>query len=447
MASIAPTPPMGWNSWDCYGTTVTEAEVLANAEFMAERLLPHGWDTVVVDIAWYDPTARAHGYNADAPLTLDDHGRQLPAPNRFPSAADGQGFAPLAARVHALGLKFGVHLLRGIPRLAVQRGLPVLGTSWTARDAADLDSACAWNPDNHGLDHDHPAAQAYVDSQVAQLASWGVDLLKVDDMLAPYHPREIEALARAIRRSGRDIVLSLSPGTGLSTAHAPHLAAHAQMWRVSDDLWDRWPDVHAQFTRMARWAPHQRPGAWADADMLPLGRIGIRAERGEDRQSRLTADEQRTLLTLWVMSRSPLMMGGDLPTSDPAVIELLATPAVGHVLRCSTGNGELLREPLGDGADAGEVIVWGARSPADDTRYTAVFWTGDRARTCRVPLSSVLGHQAAASAWTARDLWDDDADRLGVAAHGDLLLDVPPHGVRWLALTPSGPPPPPPALR
>ncbi|HEY8716988.1 alpha-galactosidase, partial [Pengzhenrongella sp.] len=336
---------MGWNSWDCYGTTVTQDEVLANARFMAGHLLAHGWDTVVVDIAWYDPTARSHGYNAGARLSLDAHGRTLPAENRFQSAAGGRGFAPLAAAVHDLGLRFGVHVMRGIPRLAVERNLPVLGTAWTARDAADTSSTCTWNPDNYGLDHDHPAAQGYLDAQVAQLAAWGVDFVKVDDMLAPYHPRAIEAWATAIERSGREIALSLSPGTHLSTANLEHLRAHAQMWRISDDLWDRWEDVHAQFARLARWAPFQQPGGWADADMLPLGRIGIRAERGEDRDSRLTPDEQCTLLTLWVMGRSPLMMGGDLPTSDDATIARLANPALARVLRTGVDGREVVREP------------------------------------------------------------------------------------------------------
>jgi hypothetical protein len=139
---------MGWNSWDCYGTTVTEDEVLANAEFMAEHLLPHGWDTVVVDIAWSDPTARAHGYNEGAPLVVDDHGRPQPAPNRFPSTADGAGFGPLAERVHGLGLRFGVHVMRGIPRVATEQDLPILGTDATARDVADPGNRCEWNPDN-----------------------------------------------------------------------------------------------------------------------------------------------------------------------------------------------------------------------------------------------------------------------------------------------------------
>ncbi|GIG38888.1 glycoside hydrolase family 27 protein [Cellulomonas phragmiteti] len=439
--TVAPTPPMGWNSWDCYGTTVTEDEVLANARFMAEHLLPHGWDTVVVDIDWSDPAARPHGYTPDADLVLDEHGYPQPAPGRFPSAADGRGFADLAAQVHALGLRFGVHVLRGVPRRAVAARLPVrgapAGAAATTADIADTASTCSWNGHMYGLDHTHPAAQTWLDGLVAQLASWGVDLVKVDDVLAPFHADTVVAWSRAIERSGRDIVLSLSPGTGLSTAHLPLLRAHAHMWRVCDDLWDRWEDVHANFARLARWAPFQQPGGWADGDMLPLGRIGIRAERGEDRSSRLTPDEQRTLLTLWVMARSPLMMGGDLPTSDPATIALLTTPAVGHVLRTATDGRELLREP----ADDGEVVVWSARCGTGPTHYAAVFWTGAASRVQRLPLSAVLGDDPPADRWTVRDLWTGDLLPDPVRDPGSpdtvLTLEVPSHGVRWVALDPA----------
>ncbi|SFJ77986.1 glycoside hydrolase family 27 protein [Cellulomonas sp. KH9] len=437
----ARTPPMGWNSWDCYGTTVTEAEVLANARFMAEHLAPSGWDTVVVDIDWSDPDARPHGYVEDARLVLDAHGYPQPAPGRFPSAADGTGFTALAAQVHALGLRFGVHVLRGVPRRAVAAALPVPGDGgWTTADVADPTSTCPWNGHMVGLDHTHPGAQDWLDGLVAQLASWGVDLVKVDDMLAPFHADAVAAWGTAIARSGRDIVLSLSPGTRLSTEHLPVLREHAQMWRVCDDLWDRWEDVHANFARLARWAPHQRPGGWADADMLPLGRIGIRAERGEDRSSRLTPDEQRTLLTLWVMARSPLMMGGDLPTSDPATIALLTTPAVGHVLRTGTDGRELLREPAGDEHDSGEVVVWAARAgDGSGSVYVAVFWTGAHPRTERLPLTAVLGDaDAGRGPWAVRDLWSgaDLPDPVVTTPEplGVIDLDVPPHGVRWVEL-------------
>lgn len=422
---------MGWNSWDSYGTTVTEEEVLANAAFMREHMLAHGWDTVVVDIQWYEPTARAHGYNPDAPLTLDSHGRQLPAPNRFPSAADGAGFAPLADRVHRLGLRFGLHIMRGIPRRAVAARLPVAGTAWTADEIADTGSVCPWNPDNYGLNHDHPGAQAYYDSQVAQFARWGVDFIKADDMLFPYHEREISAYARAIARSGRRIELSLSPGTDVSLAHLDHLRDTATMWRVCDDLWDRWEDVQAQFARMARWAPWQSTvstcgsaaGGWADADMLPLGRIGIRAERGDDRLSALTRPEQISLLTLWLMSRSPLMMGGDLPTSPPETIELLTNDEVLGVLWHSRDNREVLREK--------DLVLWTARDTDGRTRYAAVFSLADSPAHVTVELGSI----GARPDDHIRELWT----HTDIPHDGHCLrADLPAHGAALYRLTPPG---------
>jgi alpha-galactosidase len=414
------TPPMGWNSWDCYGTTVTESEVLANAEFMAARLLRHGWNTVVVDIQWYEPTARAGGYNDHAPLELDGYGRPVPVTARFPSAAGGLGFGPLAARVHDLGLHFGVHIMRGIPRLAVERNLPVLGADAGAGEVADRDAVCDWNTDNFGLDHDHPAAQAYYDSLLALFAEWGVDFVKADDMIGPYHDREIEAFSSALRRSGRDMVLSLSPGRALSLEHAAHLRQHADMWRISDDLWDRWADLYHQFERTARWASHAAPGAWPDADMLPLGRVGIRAERGPDRTTRLTTDEQRTMVTLWCMARSPLMYGGDLPTSDPRTIDLLTQDDVLAVLMHSTGNRQVLRE--------GDLVVWTADPTDRDGRYVALFNTGDAPLAVDLPLSSA----GVPAGRRAVDLWTGAVGEIPGRA---LTPTLPPHGSTLLRVT------------
>lgn len=365
-------PPMGWNSWDSFGTTVTEAEVLENARFLAEHLLPHGWDTVVIDIDWSDPSARSHGYNEDAPLTMDEHGRLLPDPGRFPSAAGRAGFGPLAEQIHALGLRLGIHVMRGIPRRAVAANSPVLGSELRASDIAEATNSCEWNPHMVGIDHSVPGAHAYYDSVLALYAGWGADFLKVDDMLWPYQAAEIEAFSAAIEGCGRPMQLSLSPGRDLSLTRLPHLREHATMWRICDDLWDRWEDVEANFARFARWAPHSGPGGWADGDMLPLGRIGIRAERGEPRDDLLTPEERRTLMTLWVIARSPLMVGGDLPSSDPATIALLQNPDVLAVHAGSSGNREVFRE--------GPLVLWtadGADGEPGRTRYVAAFNLGD----------------------------------------------------------------------
>ncbi|MBD3940574.1 glycoside hydrolase family 27 protein [Microbacterium sp. NEAU-LLC] len=362
---------MGWNSWDCYGTTVTEDEVIANAEFMAEHLLAHGWDTIVIDADWADPQPRSHGYNEAARLTIDAHGRLHPDPVRFPSSAGGAGFGPLAARLHGLGLKLGVHVMRGIPRVAVAADTPVLGTDSTASQITDPTNVCEWNPHYVGLDHTNPAAQAYYDSCVAQFAEWGLDFVKADDMLWPYQVPDIEAYALAVERADREIALSLSPGRDLSAAHLDHLRANATMWRVCDDVWDRWDDIEPNFARLARWAPFAVPDGWPDADMLPLGRIGIRAERGEPREGALTLAERRTLVTLWVMARSPLMIGGDLPTSAAETIALFTNDDVLRVLNESHGNRELLRER--------GLVVWAAPGP-DGERWVAVFNLDDEAR-------------------------------------------------------------------
>ena len=364
----AATPPMGWNSWDCFATTVTEEQAKAQAAYMAEHLKAHGWQYIVVDIQWYEPGAKSHAYRADAKLTLDDHGRLLPAPNRFPSAAGGRGFKPLADHIHSLGLKFGIHLMRGIPRQAVELNLPILGTEYRAQDIADRGNICPWNPDMYGVDVTKPGAQAYYDSVFALLAEWGVDYVKVDDISRPYlkHQDEIEAVRRAIDRSGRPMVLSLSPGETALEA-AGHVTQHANLWRISDDFWDRWLALRDQFARLAAWNPHRRPGAWPDADMLPLGTLVM----GE-RTTRFTPDEQRTLMTLWSIARSPLMHGGDMTKTDPATLALLTNAEVLTVNQHSTANRPLF--------DRDGLIAWTADVPGSPDKYLAVFNARDRVR-------------------------------------------------------------------
>jgi alpha-galactosidase len=414
---------MGWNSWDCYGTSVTESEVLQNARFMAENLLSFGWNTVVIDIQWYEPTARPGGYNDNAPMEIDQYGRPVPAVNRFPSAAAGTGFTALAKEIHSLGLKFGLHILRGIPRRAVALRLPIFGTNFafTAADVADTSSTCDWNSDNFGLDHSHPAAQAYYDSLLSLFAEWGVDYVKVDDMVGPFHEAEIASFAIAARTADPDMVISLSPGRQLSTEHAAHLREHSDVWRISADLWDNWSDVLGQFDRLAMWAPHAGQGKWPDADMLPLGRIGIREETGPDRSSRLTPDEARTMMTLWVIARSPLMFGGDLPSSDSDTIALLTNEKVFELIRTVTSSREIIRE--------GGLVVWTAETGDRLRRYVAIFATGEESFDIDLPLTS-LGSSPES---VVVDLWE----RTELPRGSSLTGRVPAHGCLLVAIEPS----------
>ncbi|WP_247630865.1 glycoside hydrolase family 27 protein [Microbacterium croceum] len=414
----AALPPMGWNSWDCFGSSVTEDEVIRNAGFLAEHLAPFGWDCVVVDIQWYESDPGHHDYRQISRPELDDWGRPLPAVTRFPSAAGGS-FRPLADRIHSLGLRFGLHLMRGVPRAAAERRLPVLGAPGATCDTiADRANVCPWNPDNFGVDMSAPGAQEYYDSLARQFADWGVDVIKLDDVLyPPVQTAEIAAFSRAIDRSGRPMLLSLSPGKQLSTAHLDSLRAHAQLWRISDDLWDDWSQVREQFQRAARWAPLQQPGAWADADMLPFGRIGIRGHVGRDRMSRLTLEEQRTVMTLWCLLRSPLMFGGHLPDTPHDTLALLTRREV-LALREGHGAREIVRD--------GDLVMW--RSRVGDRDYRALFWLGDEPKRLRAHVDD-LGVPEDALARGCADAWSGE-----MLPHdgGWVEVEVPAHGVRLL---------------
>jgi alpha-galactosidase len=364
--SWAPTPPMGWNSWDCFATTINEAQTKAQADYLAAHLKKHGWQYLVVDIQWYEPGANGYDYRKDAPLVMDAWGRLLPAENRFPSAANGAGFKALADYAHSLGLKFGIHMMRGIPRIAVDKNLPVKGTEVRAQDIANKASICPWNPDMYGVDMSKPGAQEYYNSVFEQIASWGVDYVKVDDISRPYHDhqKEIEAIRKAIDRTGRPIVLSLSPGETAITA-ADHVTQHANLWRISDDFWDNWPALHEQFARLHRWNPHRRPGAWPDADMLPFGVIDLGR-----RTTRFTKDEQYTVMTLWSIARSPLMHGGDMTKMDDFTLSLLTNDEVLAVNQRSENNRPLF--------DRDNLIGWTADVPGSDDKYVALFNARDR---------------------------------------------------------------------
>lgn len=412
--SLAPTPPMGWNSWNSFAVTITEAQAIETAQIMAAKLLLSGYSVFTVDHQWYDPRGKGYEYNADIRPVMDGFGRFQPDPVRFPSAAGGKGFGPLAARVHALGLKFGIHRMRGIPRAAVAANKPVAGTPYRARDIADTSSICSWNVDMYGVDMRKPGAQAYYDGVFAEYARWGVDFLKVDDMSRPYdaHAPEIEAIALAIERSGRPMILSLSPGE-TPVIRADHVRAHAEMWRISDDFWDEWPLLEAQFTRFENWSPHSGGGRWPDGDMLPLGRLALGA-----RDSRFTLDEQRTLMTLWSIARSPLIMGGDLRHLDDATLALLTNPDILAVNQASSGNRPHIVE---DGTR-----IWSARAPGGD-HYVALFNTTSKPKRVALPLD-MLGIRSPVA---VRDLW---ARRALADTAGEIAQDLPAHGASLLRL-------------
>jgi alpha-galactosidase len=367
-------PAMGWNSWDCYGAGVNEAQTLANAEYVAKNLKSHGYDLITVDIQWYEPTAHTGNYKRGAILETDANGRLRPAPNRFPMTKDSRSFKPLADKIHALGLRFGLHLMRGIPKQSVDRdNALILGTDKLkeggihAADIANKRDTCGWNGDMYGVDMAKPGAQEYYDSVFALMASWDLDFVKVDDLSSPYHGPEIQAIRKAIDKSGRKIVFSTSPGaTPVNQGAAVQVAAN--QWRISGDFWDTWSGLYGQFNLLNNWTPFRGPGHFPDADMLPVGRLEMWTnENGPNpgRNTRFTKDEQYTLMTLWCIARSPLIIGADLPKNDDFTLQLLTNDEVLKVNQHSTNNRQLMRE--------GAQVAWVADAEGSPNKYVALF--------------------------------------------------------------------------
>jgi len=416
---------MGWNSWDGFATTVTEAQTKAQAGVMQSQLAAHGWKLITVDIQWYEPGATGFDYHKGAKLEMDDFGRLIPAANKFPSAANGQGFKPLADYVHSLGLKFGLHLMRGIPRQAVAAKTPIKGTSYTAADIADTNSVCQWNTDMYGVDMTKPGAQEYYNSVFELMASWGLDFIKVDDLSRPYHEAEIAGIRTAIDRSGRAIVFSTSPGATPVSA-GPHVSTHANMWRISDDFWDKWSLLRDQFDRLAAWTPYRGPGHFPDADMLPVGVLQMGRAK-----TKFTTDEQFTLLTLWSIARSPLILGADLTKLDKFTLALITNDEVIAVDQASTGNHELFRR---DG-----FYGWVADVPGSTDKYLALFNTLDRPLTspeASQPVAVQLSDLGFPGACHVRNLWTH-AD-LGTLA-GEFAPAIPYHGAGLYRVSPVTP--------
>jgi alpha-galactosidase len=414
-AHLAATPPMGWNSYDCYGGDVDEQEVKANADYMAEHLARFGWKYVVVDYYWYYPEGRVSGAPA-----MDSYGRLLPDPKRFPSSANGQGFKPLADYVHSKGLKFGIHIMRGIPRAAVEQNLPVFGTKARARNIVNLLNTCSWSKAMYGVDVAKPAGRAYYNSIAALYAQWGVDYIKADDMSRAenpygeiYHAPEIEALRQAMTRTGRPMVLSLSPGP-TPLVDATNVERYSQLWRISNDMWDNWQQVADQFGYCRLWAPYIGPNHWPDPDMLPLGRLRIRGFEDQARMTRLTHDEQRTLMTLWLIFRAPLMIGADLPSLDSFTLSLFDNPEVLAVDQRSSGNHQLFAR--------GEEIAWTADIPGSSGKYLALFNLDDsHPAQVRARWSELGLHGKCA----VRDLWQ----RKDVGSYTqEFSAEIPSHG-------------------
>ncbi len=377
----AMTPPMGWNSWDCYYSSVTEKEVMQNAQYLVDNdLVRHGWEYVVVDIRWYcnHPSLGGGNYNqrGTQDYVLDEYGRYLPSPTRFPSAmVDGvnKGFKALAAKIHQMGLKFGIHLMRGVPKSVVGSSYKLKGSEATpwSQVYANTTPACTWLKDNLTVQNNE-AGQLYYNSIMDLYAEWGVDFLKIDDLSRPFYTDEIKMIRRAIDQTGRPMVLSLSPGK-TQYQYAGDCLENANMWRMMDDLWDNWSAVDAVFNEAHAWESVTRPGNYADCDMLPLGQIAMtigdagytNAQAG--RWTNLTQDEQLTMMSLWGICHSPLFFGGEMTRNDAFTLSLMNNEEYHRMHKYAVDAHQVENDE-----DLGHV-VWTSRDPATGNRYLALF--------------------------------------------------------------------------
>lgn len=428
--TLALTPPMGWNSYDAFGDSVLESEVLSNALWLKKNLQPFGWDTVVVDFRWYDSLASGTRPESNPEgVTLDRFGRCIPAVNRFPSAADGAGFKKLADEIHAMGLKFGIHIMRGIPRKAVERNMPIAGSAFTAAQAVlpegDPNRTCVWNNDMYGVNATSAAGKAWYESIARQYASWGVDYIKCDDIANMFRGRycaadEVAALSTALKTSGRSIILSLSPGPALVT-QSVHLEKFANLWRISGDFWDNWKSLNHNFDLFGQWYQHGKPGHWPDGDMIPFGHICQRnSDVHPDRWTRFTRDEQLTLMSLWALAPSPLMVGANLPDNNAWTTALLSNPEVlavnqdafgrqGHRVALTVSGAEIWTKELSAGA-----LAVGFFNRSEKPLNVDYLWRN-------------LGYR---NRPFVRDMWIlQDLGR-----QGEFIAELPPHGCRLLLL-------------
>lgn len=426
MKDFIKKPPMGWNSWDCYGAGVTEDELLGNAEFMRDRLKQYGYQYVVCDIQWYEPAAKGNVYNNFTDLCMDEYSRLIPAVNRFPSSANGAGFKPIADKIHSMGLKFGIHIMRGIPRQAVHRNTRIYGTTARARDIASQFSLCPWNTDMYGVDTEKRGAEEYYDSLFKLYASWGVDFVKVDDIanteFSPQNPysaeKEIEMIRAAIDRSGRDMVLSLSPGPA-PLNKAEHLSENANMWRISGDFWDRWDKLLNMFSLCEKWYPYVKDGSFPDCDILPLGKLCIDGSYMGDmgRDSGFTKEEQKTMMTLWAVFRSPLFFGGELRLTDNYTLSLVTNPEVINVNQNS-------EKPLFV-YNKGGIAVW--QTKIENCTAVAVFNLSDEEKHYKLSFSE-LGIE---NVRAVRDLW---ARKDIPKCENDVAVSLKPHSSEFFEI-------------
>lgn len=445
----AKTPPLGWNSYDAYHGAVLEKQFLQSVDSLETKLLPYGYDMATIDFCWFNPgpdewspdewttfsvkQTRDENGKLYPVLNMDEFGRLLPAVNRFPSSKDGVGFKSIGDYLHKKNMKFGIHIMRGIARQAVEANTPIKGTNYFAEDIAKKTDTCKWNNNMYGVDPFKPGAQEYYNGLFEMYADWGVDFVKVDDISAPtYHSKEIELIRKAIDNCGRPMVLSLSCGESF-VSYANHMEANANLYRISIDFWDSWDKIAHMFDLAYAWQPQIGDGTWPDLDMIPVGNLCLSnfpgyddGERKSEHFSNLTRDEQKTLMTLWSFAKSPLIWGGDPISSKQEDYDMLTNKDLLKINQTSTNNHQaanFVYEGMGR-TDR----IWLAESKDGNEKYIAFFNLDEKP----MDLEFYFHWEYWDGTYQVFDIWNGET--VGIVSEKLSATQIPPHGVRAFKL-------------
>lgn len=406
-----PIPPKGWNSYTGYSIAVTEEELLKNIDFLSEHLLRDGYDTVTVDNGWF-----LSGQGEGISIALDEFGRPIAHEHFFP-----HGLTYTIDYAHKKGVKFGIWLLRGVNRRAVDENLPVEGTPYRMQDIVNKKSYCGWAVApwwNYGVDMTKPGAQEYYDGLIKKYADMGVDFIKFDDMVPS--PTEVEAVAKAIKACGRDMVLSLSPGDHINVKHSDAYK-QATMVRITSDIWDNKGSLETTFRRWEAMQDYAGPeaGSFLDMDMVCFGRLYVTRNGGRD--CKFTEDQKRTFMVQRALAASPLMLGGQLYTMDDFSLSLFRHP---DILECNQNAviGKLVYRE-------GKIDVWKTPQRHSGAKGWIGVFNRDGKNKATVELGTKELGLGVEGIYELRDLW---AERVPLVSERH-TFEIPADGVAFLS--------------
>ena len=393
---IGLTPPMGWNSWNCWAEGNNQDRTLAAAKAMVSSgLAQHGWTYINIDDTWQGK--RGGDLNAIQP-----------DPKHFP---DLKG---LVDQIHQLGLKAGIYSTPWVTSYAGHNG----GSAETP------DGQWTWSgargPYRKNIMPFAIGHYSFATNDAKQWAQWGIDFLKYD--WGPVELPESQDMANALRASGRDIFFSISNNTsGNILGEVADLSKVANSWRTTTDITDSWTSVVSNGFKADSWAPAAGPGHWNDPDMLVVGQVGW----GKPHSSHLTPDEQYSHVSMWCLTAAPLLLGCDLDKLDPFTLGLLTNDEVLDVDQDTLG-----KQATRIATDGHTTIH---AKPLEDGSWAVGFFNHDPGSAHATLAWSALGLHGPQK---VRDLWRQKD--LGVFTDS-FSTDTTSHGVVLVKISPASP--------